>query len=165
MTRLKPHQKDAVRSLNTEQVRVVHRDLTVVYPDFPKTEEPPTAELLVDLLAARRIDHAGLLRPMFRETSPVAVGAMEHLIGKPFTRPQPKIKHAATTFNGRAPRARPADNRIISCIVPNPKKPGSASYDRFAKYRENMTVSEALAAGVTMADIKWDSERGFICLT
>ena len=161
---LKPHQREAVRSLNNEQVRVVHRDLTVKYPDFPKTEEP-TAELLVDLLAARKMDHAGLLRPMFRETSPHGVSAMEHLIGKPFTRPQPKIRHATTTFNGRAPRARPADNRVISAIVSNPKKPGSASYDRFAKYREGMTVSEAIAAGVTMADVKWDSERGFICLS
>jgi hypothetical protein len=54
---------------------------------------------------------------------------------------------------------------VISSIVSNPKKSGSASYDRFAKYREGMTVSEAIAAGVTMADVKWDSERGFIQLT
>lgn len=159
---LKIHQTELVLQLRDDQLAVVWRDLTARYPDFPSHPEP-TNEILVDLLRARRVDHAALLTPMLRETTPLAVSAIEQLLGKPITRAS--RAPARATFNGRAPRPRVADHRVISQIQPNPKKPGSASHARFALYREGMTVSEALAAGVTTADVRWDSERGFICLS
>lgn len=54
------------------------------------------------------------------------------------------------------------DARKITFVAENPKRPGSASFDRFAKYKKGMTVAQAIAAGVTRADIDWDSKRDFI---
>lgn len=54
------------------------------------------------------------------------------------------------------------DARKITFVAENPKRPGSASFDRFAKYKKGMTVAQALEAGVTRADIDWDSKRDFI---
>ena len=54
------------------------------------------------------------------------------------------------------------DPRVISGIVPNPKKVGSKSYERFALYREGMTVQEFLLLGGTSGDIRYDVEHGFI---
>lgn len=46
----------------------------------------------------------------------------------------------------------------------NPKRQGTASYDRFAKYKEGISVQKALEAGVTPADIRHDLKKGFISL-
>lgn len=54
------------------------------------------------------------------------------------------------------------DSRKITFVAPNPKRPGTDSFDRFAKYKKGMTVAQALAAGVLRADIAWDSKREFI---
>lgn len=64
------------------------------------------------------------------------------------------------------PRTTPAlrDHRVLSQVLPNPKRPGSAAHARYAIYRVGMTVDEALAAGVTRADVRWDAKMGFIVL-
>jgi len=46
----------------------------------------------------------------------------------------------------------------------NPKREGSASADRFALYKEGMTIEEALTAGVRSVDIGWDVSKGFITI-
>jgi len=54
----------------------------------------------------------------------------------------------------------------------NPKKPGTASYDRFALYYGAETVENYIAAVVASggtrakarADLRWDSARGFIAI-
>lgn len=43
---------------------------------------------------------------------------------------------------------------------PNPKTPGSKSYDRYAKYMKAKTVGEALQLGSKPADLLWEYERG-----
>ena len=55
------------------------------------------------------------------------------------------------------------DHRVIKSVIDyNPKSPGSKSYDRFALYRVGMTVSEFIAVGGLMNDIRHDTERGYI---
>lgn len=54
------------------------------------------------------------------------------------------------------------DPRVITQVVPNPKKPGSKAHARYALYREGMTVTEFMAAGGTSADVKYDADHGFI---
>lgn len=44
----------------------------------------------------------------------------------------------------------------------NPKRPGSASHERFSKYVDGMTVKEAHDAGVKTEDFAWDADKGFI---
>ena len=64
----------------------------------------------------------------------------------------------------RGPRVN-ADAVITITATGNPKRPSSASHTRFEKYRNGMTVKEALANGVTMADVRFDSSKGFIKLS
>lgn len=44
----------------------------------------------------------------------------------------------------------------------NPKRPGSGSHERFQHYKNGMTVAEAIQAGVTAADLKYDAAHTFI---
>ena len=46
-------------------------------------------------------------------------------------------------------------------VAENPKRPGSTSAARFGKYRDGMTVKEALDAGLKR-DLAWDWEHRFI---
>jgi ADP-ribose pyrophosphatase YjhB (NUDIX family) len=54
------------------------------------------------------------------------------------------------------------DDLIKLHVQSNPKKPGSAAAERFAKYQDGMTVAEYKAAGGTAEDLAWDRKRGFV---
>lgn len=58
----------------------------------------------------------------------------------------------------------PSDGVISLRVESNPKRKGSKSFDRFAHYKNGMTVEQAIKAGVLFADLKWDSEHGFIAV-
>lgn len=75
---------------------------------------------------------------------------------------KPKAAPKADKASAKAEKLAKDDARKITFVAENPKRPGSASFDRFAKYKKGMTVAQALAAGVTRADIDWDSKREFI---
>jgi hypothetical protein len=74
---------------------------------------------------------------------------------------KPKAAKAAGSADKQAKLAA-LDARKIVDVVPNPKREGTESHVRFAKYKKGMTVAAALAAGVTRGDIDWDSKRSFI---
>lgn len=66
---------------------------------------------------------------------------------------------------GRAARLFKPDQRITVLSKKNPKREGSESYDRFENYvtgKKGMTVKQALEAGVTSGDLKWDRDHKFI---
>lgn len=68
---------------------------------------------------------------------------------------------------GHAPTAKIAfgkdkDGKSYNATDNNPKRAGSKSGDRFAKYKAGMTLEQAVQAGVSAADIKWDSEHKYI---
>ena len=69
---------------------------------------------------------------------------------------------------GAVERAAPAaDTTAIKLLVKvNPKREGSAAYDRFKLYFNKgvTTVAAALAAGLTRKDLAWDQAHGFIKL-
>lgn len=44
----------------------------------------------------------------------------------------------------------------------NPKKAGTATHGRFAKYVDGMTVKAALEAGLTRGDLSYDKDKKFI---
>lgn len=64
--------------------------------------------------------------------------------------------------------AAPADRgdaRVVARLAAVcPKRPGTATAARWRLYRVGATVGELLAAGVTRADIAWDTERGHVVL-
>lgn len=62
----------------------------------------------------------------------------------------------------RGPAPRHADSAVITVLVANPKKKGSASWDRFQKYTTGLRVGEYLAAGGRRADLDWDITHSFI---
>lgn len=82
----------------------------------------------------------------------------------PTAKPRPEGRTLVTNARGGKNVVKPGDDRIITAIVPNPKKEGTDSHTRFSLYQEGQTVSAALAAGVKRADIKWDTDREFIKL-
>lgn len=81
------------------------------------------------------------------------------------TAEQPKEKKIA----GHVPTAKIAfgkdkDGKSYNTTDNNPKRAGSKSGERFAKYKAGMTLEAAVEAGVSPADIKWDSDHGFITI-
>ena len=77
---------------------------------------------------------------------------------EPEPEPEPETRKAA-----RTPAAQ--GEQVINLLATeNPKRVGSASFDRFALYQDGMTVAEYLEAGGWRSDLRWDSKRGFIAL-
>lgn len=68
---------------------------------------------------------------------------------------------------GRAPAF--PDNAIVRVLIDNPKRPGSASYERYKRYGggtgHETTVGEALANGVLRIDLNWDLNHGHISIS
>lgn len=56
----------------------------------------------------------------------------------------------------------PGDSVITVLVKGNPKRPGTTGYDHFALYKSGMSVSAALAAGITRPDLTWDVNKGYI---
>lgn len=57
-----------------------------------------------------------------------------------------------------------ADLDIVRVLVPNPKRPGSATHARFALYETGATVAELLERGVRRVDLRWDVDHKFIAI-
>lgn len=56
----------------------------------------------------------------------------------------------------------PGNRKLKLLTKGNPKRAGSASYNRFEFYRNAKTVQAFLDAGGTLADVKYDSGKGYI---
>jgi hypothetical protein len=73
---------------------------------------------------------------------------------------------AQNTDERTAPRANVAQNEPaldeIRLQQANPKKIGSKSYERYENYKHTRHITDALDAGATRADLKWDTERGYL---
>lgn len=80
--------------------------------------------------------------------------------GRPTQVPSTKLSP-----NAQAPRKNaPFDpTAVVTVLVANPKKPGSATHARWnAGYASGKTVAQTIADGVTMGDIKYDVAHGFV---
>jgi hypothetical protein len=54
-------------------------------------------------------------------------------------------------------------DKVITLLVDyNPKRPSSESFKRFEKYEDEMTVAQALKAGIWAGDLNWDVDHGFV---
>lgn len=69
---------------------------------------------------------------------------------------EPKLRGRAAKF---------ADDQVIKVLVDNPKRAGSKSYERFALYKDGMTVGQAKEAGITLGDIDWDAKHEYISVS
>ena len=58
-----------------------------------------------------------------------------------------------------------SDKKIKLLTKDNPKRTGSSAYTRFELYRTAKTVEEFISAGGSLADVKYDSDHGYIQLS
>lgn len=105
--------------------------------------------------------------PVMAAPTPVKTAAAE--AAKPKANPAPKP--AADPKEPKAPKAegeattrgKRIENRKIKVLVKdNPKRPSSASFQRFELYKTCKTTDEFLAAGGYSADLRYDVEHEFI---
>lgn len=118
------------------------------------------------------LDHADVIMSLSTDGTAQGVAVIETLLGQPIQRPtqgQTGIDPATNQPRTAAPRQprtprRTTDPRVVTSVAPNPKKPGSKSHARYELYTTGATVTSLLSQGLTVADIKWDTERGFVTL-
>jgi len=79
----------------------------------------------------------------------------------PATNPQATIGATVQATKGNTPANNAA---TIVAVVANPKRPGTAAHARFAAYKVGQTVAQAVQAGATREDIRWDVKRAHIVL-
>jgi len=75
-----------------------------------------------------------------------------------------KAKAAKATGGKRGPAPEFGDHMIISLLVANPKRKGTKAFARYAGYTDGMTVGQALEAGLTRDDFRWDTDKGHIAI-
>lgn len=160
-------------ALSPEQTHLVYGRLMAARALSPAllrdVPEPHTGEELLSLCQQARLDHAGVVLTLCRETSQLGVSAIETLVGRPI-RPWRETAQAQQAAQPRqvargaaAPRPRDTDSMVVVSHVPNPKRPGTAGHARYL-WRVGALVSELLAEGMWSADVKWDLDRGFVVL-
>lgn len=82
---------------------------------------------------------------------------------KPATAKKADKKSEGARGRGRPGKYSPdATVHLLTKDGENPKRKGTAAYKAFAKYKNGMTVAEALKAGVRNNDLRWDAEHKFI---
>ncbi len=78
---------------------------------------------------------------------------------------EPKAKTVAGhALTAKITLGKNADGKPYNGTDNNPKRKGSKSFDKFAKYRDGMTVQQATDAGLSAADLSWDKSHGFISI-
>ena len=93
----------------------------------------------------------------------VVVDGVAALTAKP-VKAAKKAKAAKATGGKRGPAPEFGDHMIISLLVANPKRKGTKAFARYAGYTDGMTVGQALEAGLTRDDFRWDTDKGHIAI-
>lgn len=75
----------------------------------------------------------------------------------------PRANNGDGTMPDKTSRKRFSDEGKITILAKeNPKRAGSAAHGRFANYKNGMTVKAAKEAGLTAADLAYDSAHEYI---
>lgn len=119
------------------------------------------------------LDQASVLLAVTSDRSPLAYAIAAHLMGKPIRqcalgesgldpmKPATPFRKSSAPSSPRPPKS---DPRIVASVAPNPKRAGSASYGRYECWRAGESVSDAMARGLTAADVAHDVKKGFVVL-
>jgi hypothetical protein len=117
------------------------------------SDSTPEGVIALETLSGKAIDKVGKADPDL----PPDVGD-----AKPARQPRAPRSPGAPR-QPRAPRVGKTDPRIISFVMPNPKKPGSLSADRYEHYRVGARVDECVTKGKLYShDLTWDLARGHV---
>lgn len=150
-----------------------HKDLDLAIPLF-------------DACVKAKIDSADVIVSLASSSEPESVVAMEILSGKSIQKAvsgesdlPPAPNEQGRVASGKSPRKprspatpreksaapRKSDPRILIWVMPNPKKQGSKSAERYEHYRVGARLDEVVAKDkLRWDDIAWDLERGHIKL-
>jgi len=74
-------------------------------------------------------------------------------------KPWPKLPTAASV---PVKKGRVSGDAVLATCTPNPKKPGSAARERYARYAIGLTKNQLRGLGLTLEDLLDDCEKGFI---
>ena len=161
----------AFAALSPEQIDCVIRGLSRTRPELLELNDFDSGADIVSFCRQTHVSHAEVVMSMRHDPSPLAVSTVEALIMKSIDRRTPsqveREREAALPPRPVVATVRSSerttDQRIIRVLAAtNPKRAGTASYDRFQWYVDGMTVAAYMAKGGGTADIKWDTEKGFI---
>lgn len=128
-------------------------------PAGPTPEPDP-----LDVPPALRVDAAEQARRNeARKNEPIGQPAGFSVSTKPATPAQTAAAQQADKAFGKRDTNR---GRTITLLKPeNPKRPGTKAHDRYALYKDGMTVGAFLDAGGTSGDLAHDQAHGFIKLS
>lgn len=129
---------------------------------YPSAREAQ-GESIYQICENAGLDQADVVMSLARDTTIDGIATIETLIDAKITRAAPKQKKTAAKAP-RKPRRVGRDDRIVQSVAPNPKKPNSKSFARYALYEVGVSVNELRERGITQADLNWDTERGFVVL-
>lgn len=78
----------------------------------------------------------------------------------PYTTP---LKFAREFERKRTANRQQVDNRIVTTVMPNPKKPGTNAHSHYTQYIPGKSVSwHIINTEITRVDIRYDINRGFV---
>lgn len=145
------HTRDARVAVGGQEVWAVLQRSARTPPNDP-------AELVRKIADDRRLHNEWRDRETKRRTSMTQAAATTTTTAA--APKEKKIAGFATT--AKISFGKDKDGKSYDTNDNNPKRAGTKSGDRFAKYKDGMTLEQAVAAGVTAADVKWDLGKGFI---
>lgn len=141
--------------------------------DQEDTPENITGEDLYERCEASGYDQASVVVALAGSRSPMASAIIAHLMGKPIRKchvgesgldPLVPEQTAFKRAKPSSPRSPKSDPRIVVSVAPNPKRVGSATHGRYAFWVVGESVGEAMARGLTPADVAHDIKKGFVVL-
>ena len=103
--------------------------------------------------------------PLLTDDIGIAVTGERFLSRQQFVCNDAQAEEVGTLVNMAAEKAigRKRDNQKIKLLsATNPKRAGSASFDRFELYKTAKTTDEFLAKGGRTGDLRYDEAAGFI---
>lgn len=174
---------DATLGVQTDVMEDIARSLNAMadaLPPTPTTAEAKLAEVMLkDGCSKKKVNgHVPHEEPPeFLSLTPEERKAAWRSWDKEHVKVEPvktgttiHLKPSQQTVSAIAARPAVTDRRsgysmsakITVLVSSNPKRVGTAGRDRFEFYRDGMTVAEALEAGLTRPDLKWDSKHAFI---
>lgn len=120
-----------------------------------------TMTSLADRWFCVEVDECRSRRGLTQDTTPEPKAASSKTRA-PKAVKQPKPAKAPLK-NNRASNTHFALDMVITLLVDkNPKREGSTGHAHFALYFSGQTVGQALASGITRADLLWDTNHSFI---
>jgi hypothetical protein len=130
----------------------------------------PTPDVSLDVILLQQkitpMDALSRLERAHDLRSKIAVACLKGVVKKcPASaqfNPKPYPKLAATPAKAQRPTREQNATRVLLSFIPNPKKPGSASYDRYMFYEVGLTEAQLLAKGLRRDDLRWDTARSHL---